>query len=250
MTCAAEQTNGPNLELRNVTKSYGTRKVVDDVSLTLRPGTITGLVGVNGSGKSTLFKVVAGLLPPARGTIELVYDSGNRLSLLPLSPNRRVLTGLHYQGQERRFLSRLSLLDNLKIAKLSTGEQTSTAAIIGSLDELRLTGLLARRSGPLPRPDIVRLLLAKAYILKSRFLFIDEPFDSMQRKDVFHCIAIMIKLRDRGSSVTVSDHNAKAILEFVDDVCIMRHGSIAFLDSAAAARASPNAKRLYFGPNA
>jgi ABC-type lipopolysaccharide export system ATPase subunit len=92
--------------------------------------------------------------------------------------------------------------------------------------------------------------LAKAYILKSRFLFIDEPFDSMQRKDVFHCIAIMIKLRDQGSCVMVSDHNAKAILDFVDDVCIMRQGSIVFLDSAAAARSSANAKKLYFGPNA
>lgn len=92
----------PTLELRNVTKSYGTRKVVDDVSLTLRPGTITGLVGVNGSGKSTLFKVIAGLLSPASGSIELVYDRDNRVSLLRLSPNRRVTMGLHYQGQERR----------------------------------------------------------------------------------------------------------------------------------------------------
>jgi ABC-type lipopolysaccharide export system ATPase subunit len=158
--------------------------------------------------------------------------------------------GLHYQGQERRFLSRLSFLDNLKIAKRSTGERSDTNAIIGGLEELRLTGLLARRSGVLPRPDIVRLLLAKAYILKSRFLFVDEPFDSMQRRDVFHCIAIMLKLRDQGSCVMVSDHNAKAILEFVDDVCIMRHGSIAFLDSAAAARSSDDARKLYFGPNA
>lgn len=240
----------PILELRNVTKSYGTRNVVDDVSLTLRPGTITGLVGVNGSGKSTLFKVIAGLLPPASGTIELVYDNHNRLSLLPLPPDRRVLMGLHYQGQERRFLNRLSFLDNLKIAKLSMGERIDTTTIIGGLEELRLTGLLARRSGVLPRPDIVRLLLAKAYILKSRFLFIDEPFDSMQRKDVFHCIAIMIKLRDRGACVTASDHNARAILDFVDDVCIMRHGSIAFLGNAAAARSSVRAKRLYFGPDA
>jgi lipopolysaccharide export system ATP-binding protein len=240
----------PTLELRHVTKSYGTRNVVDDVSLTLRPGTITGLVGVNGSGKTTLFKLIVGLLTPASGMIELVYDSDNRLPLLPLSPNRRVLMGLHYQGQERRFLSRLSILNNLKIAKRSTLERTDTTAIIGCLAELHLTGLLVKRPGDLPKADIVRLLLAKAYILKSRFLFIDEPFAGIDRKDVLHCIAIMMKLRERGSCVMVSDHKAKTILEFVDDVCIMGDGSIAFLDSAAAARSSDHARRLYFGANA
>ncbi|HEY1867814.1 MAG TPA: ATP-binding cassette domain-containing protein [Candidatus Cybelea sp.] len=240
----------PTLELRNVTKSYGTRNVVDGVALTLRPGTITGLVGVNGSGKTTLFKVIAGLLKPASGTIDLVYDSRNRVSLLPLSADRRVRLGLHYQGQERRLLSRLSSLNNLKIAKRSTGEQPDAAAIIGRLEELRLTNLLARWSGELKRPEIVLLLLAKAYVLESRFLFIDEPFANMDRRGVFHCIAIMIKLREQGACITVSDHHANTILEFVDDICIMRHGSIAFLDTTAAARSSLEAKRLYFGPNA
>lgn len=239
----------PTLELRNVTKAYGTRNVVDDVSLTLRPGTITGLVGVNGSGKTTLFKLIAGLLAPARGTIDLAYDRDTCVSLLPLSPDRRVLLGLHYQGQERRYLSRLSFLDNLKIATRSMGEAVSTPAIIGSLEELRLASLLGRRSGEVPRRDIVRLLLAKAYILKSRFLLIDEPFAGMDRNEVFHYIAIMIKLRDQGCCVTVSDHKAKTILEFADDVCIMRDGSIVFLDSAAAARSSDLAKKVYFGAN-
>ena len=237
----------PALELRNVTKSYGTRNVVNDASLTLRPGTITGLVGVNGSGKSTLFKLIAGLLRPESGTIDLVYDSHDRRSLLPLSPDRRVLMGLHYQGQDRRFLTRFSFLENLKIAQRSMGNRTDTTAIIGCLEELRLTGLLARRSGEVPRKDIVPLLLAKAYMFKSRFLFVDEPFSGIDRRDVLHYIAIMIKMRDRGSSVVVSDHKAKTILEFVDDVCIMREGSIAFLDRAAVARSSTDAKRLYFG---
>jgi ABC-type lipopolysaccharide export system ATPase subunit len=244
------QLRQPTLELRNVTKSYGTRNVVDDVSLTLRPGTITGLVGVNGSGKTTLFKLIAGLLMPASGIIDLVYDRNSRLRLLPLSPNQRVLMGLHYQGQERRILSRFSVLDNFRIAKRSMRRQVDTTAIITRLEELRLAGILGRRSSELPKADIVRLLLAKAYILKSRFLFIDEPFAGLDRKNVLHCIAIMIKLRDQGSCVTVSDHMAKTILEFVDDVCIMREGSIAFLDSATAARSSADAKRLYFGPNA
>lgn len=239
----------PTLELRGVTKSYGTRTVVDNVSLTLRPSTITGLVGINGSGKTTLFKLIAGLLTPASGIIDLVYDSHDRLSLLPLSPDHRVLMGLHYQGQERRFLDRFSTLNNFRIANRSMCQPMDIASIIARLEELRLAGILGRRSGELQKADIVHLLLGKAYILKSRFLFIDEPFAGMDRKSVLHCIAIMIKMRDQGSCVMVSDHKAQAILEFVDDVCIMRNGSIAFFDSAAVARSSADAKRLYFGPN-
>jgi ABC-type lipopolysaccharide export system ATPase subunit len=94
--------------------------------------------------------------------------------------------------------------------------------------------------------DVVQLHLARAYLVDCGFFLADEPFAGLDANDVAHCVAILNELRDRGTGIVVTDHNWKPLLACADTAHVMQDGAIVYSDTAAAARVSSEARRLYF----
>lgn len=237
---------------RGMTKRYGLRAVLRELDLSVEQGSIHALEGTNGSGKSTLFDIGAGFLVADGGSILLERDDGRVIELTGASSSKRVRDGLAYIPQTCRALDRLSTLDNLRIAQGSgkgNGSSSDSAVFLG-LEELQLSSLLGKRPSLMERSDRVFLALAQAYLQKPLFLMIDEPFVGLSGRDLQHCIAILGRLRDLGTGILVTDHNARAILDIADVVSIVKDGQIVFSGAGHEVRVSGEASRLYFRVNA
>ncbi|MDQ2992561.1 MAG: ATP-binding cassette domain-containing protein [Candidatus Eremiobacteraeota bacterium] len=232
------------LQFEDVSKRYGSRAVVDHFTLSVAGGSIAALSGVNGSGKSTLFRIAAGFVRPFEGTISLIAPGAEPTLLLDLSPSQRALSGLSYISQDRLILSRLSTLENLRIA--TAPQRLTSTAIAESLRTLRLTRLIEQRPSTMSPTDVMLLLLARAYLMNPRFLLADEPFARLDRRGVIHGMAILRKLRERGTGILLTDHSPKPLLAIADTVHIMQGGRLVYSDSAATTRTSAEARRLYF----
>lgn len=233
-----------------VVKSYGERTVVDRVSLTLPAGQIVALAGVNGSGKSTLMRIAAGFVEPTAGSVAIVETDECRLPLLDRSPERRVVDGVNYLSQDRRVIQWLSTLETLRLAKAAaTGRRVSSADVFDCLERLRLTSLLDRPPREMAPADVVRLNLARAYFVNARFVLADEPLAGLDSNDVAHCTAIFQALRDAGTGIMLTDHNWRPLLACADTAHVMENGTIVYSGTAAGARVSQKARRLYFRTN-
>lgn len=227
----------------DVGKTYGARTVVDGVTLLVQAGSIAALVGINGSGKSTLFRIAAGFVRASRGSVAIVDPIAGRTALEHEPPSRRTDAGLEYLSQDRLAFSRLSTLDNLRIA----APARTTDAIVADLRELRLTHLIEKRPGTMNAADLVLLLLAKACIVRPRFFLVDEPFAGLDRVGAVHCMAVLRKMRERGTGILLTDHSRAPLVAIADIIHIMQDGRLLYSDTVAAARASDEARRLYFG---
>jgi ABC-type lipopolysaccharide export system ATPase subunit len=242
---AAEQ-----LLFDRVVKTYGDRIVVDGVSLTVPGGHIAALAGVNGSGKTTLLRIAAGFVEQAAGSVAIAAADG---SCTPLArpPWRRAVDGLSYLSQDRRVLHGLSTLETLRLAKVAVAgrRRVPSGEIFDCLAQLRLTTLLDRAPRDMPPGEVVRLHLARAYLVNARFLLADEPFAGLDSSEVAHCVAILNALRDQGCGIVLTDHNWKPLLACANTAHIMQNGAIVYSGTAGEARSSAEARRLYFRSN-
>lgn len=221
------------LRFTDVSKTYGSRTVVDHLTLSVPPSAITALVGVNGSGKSTLFRIAAGFVRPTSGRIDMPHFSA-RVALRYLNQNPRCLYGL-------------STLDNLKTALYP---YLSTEAICDLLATLRLTYLLGEKPAAMPKVSVTLLHLAAAFMAEPAFLIADEPFAGLDRAAAAHVSSVLRAMAERGIGVLVSDHNAALILNLASGIHIMKSGRIVYQGTPAEARASADASKLYFRTHA
>ena len=227
------------LRFDGITKRYGVRTVVDDVSLCVGSAGIVALAGVNGSGKSTLYRIAAGFVRHEAGRVFIERASGT-LDLSALAPTERVRRGLRYVPQDRRVLGDLSTVENLRLAANDCDDVFEVVA------ELRLGGLLQKRPNQMTAAERGLLLLTIVCAARPAFVIVDEPFAGLDRLQRWHCIAILRHLSESGMGVLLTDHDGRALLDVATTVHIIEQGRIVYSDDARATALSPVAKRLYF----
>jgi lipopolysaccharide export system ATP-binding protein len=227
------------LRFDGITKRYGVRTILDDVSLCVGSAGIVALAGVNGSGKSTLYRIAAGFVRPEAGRVFMERASGT-LDLSALTPTDRVGTGLRYVPQDRRALCDLSTVENLRLAANDCDDVFEVVA------ELRLGALFKKRLHQMTPAERGFLLLAIVVAARPAFVIVDEPFAGLDRQQRYHCIAILRYLSERGTGVLLTDHDGRALLDVAATVHIIERGRIVYSDDARSAALSPVAKRLYF----
>jgi lipopolysaccharide export system ATP-binding protein len=249
---AGEADRGERLAFQNVVKTYGKRTVVDGVTLSVEAGSVVALAGVNGSGKTTLFRVAAGFVRPDAGWVEMTGAGGPGVMARSFVASQRAGAGLCYVSQDRLMFRGLSTLDNLRIAKAASSGATHVDAqtIFACLAELRLMRLLDVAPSRMEAAESVLLHLAKAYFCGARFLIVDEPFAGLDRPAIDHCIAIIDRMRDRGTGILLTDHHGKPMLQIADTVHIMKEGALVYSGSVEETRSSARANRLYFNRRA
>ncbi|MDB5847374.1 MAG: export transporter ATP-binding protein, partial [Rhodoferax sp.] len=198
------------LEARHLQKSYGSRKVVKDVSMTVRKGEVVGLLGPNGAGKTTSFYMIVGLVRSDGGSISI---DGQPVEHMPI--HRRSRLGLSYLPQEASIFRKLTVEENvravLELQHDADGHAFKKAEIeerlTALLQDLRVEHLRSSSALSLSGGERRRVEIARALATQPRFILLDEPFAGIDPIAVIEIQRIISFLNSRGICVLFTDHN-------------------------------------------
>ena len=232
------------LEIRNLSKSFGGRKVVDGVDLNIKHSEIVGLLGPNGAGKTTSFHMITGLIKPDGG--EIFFD---QQSMTSLSRHDRCAKGIGYLSQEPSVFRKLSVEDNI-LAILETipvpmRERKKRLELL--LGELNITHLRKNKAYTLSGGERRRLEITRALVTNPLFVLLDEPFSGIDPIAVFECQQIISELKERGIGILLTDHNVRETLAITDRSYIMAEGKVLISGTAEELISSPTAREIYLG---
>jgi lipopolysaccharide export system ATP-binding protein len=232
------------LNLNHLVKTYGGRKVVNDVSLQVRSGEVTGLLGPNGAGKTTTFYMAVGIIQPDSG--EVLID-GNDISHDPMYIRAR--NGLGYLPQESSIFKTLTVKENvlviLELLNMTKAEQNKKADEL--LDELRIRHLSNQKAAVLSGGERRRLEITRVLATNPSFILLDEPFAGVDPIAVIDIQKIIGLLTEKGIGVLISDHNVRETLGVCHDAFIMNNGSVIESGSPEKIASSEVARRIYLG---
>ena len=247
---AAGGRSGSRLEANHLQKSYGSRKVVHDVSLTVNKGEVVGLLGPNGAGKTTSFYMIVGLVRADGGHIAI---DGQSVEHMPI--HRRSSLGLSYLPQEASIFRKLSVQDNvravLELQRTPEGKAFSRPEIeerlTGLLQDLRVDHLRDSSALALSGGERRRVEIARALATQPRFILLDEPFAGIDPIAVIEIQRIIGFLKARGIGVLITDHNVRETLGICDHAFIISDGHVLAQGTPAEIVENPDVRRVYLG---
>jgi len=234
------------LYTKGLRKSYGGRKVVKRVSITVRTGEIVGLLGPNGAGKTTIFYMVVGLVRPDKGRVFL-----DHLEVTEQPIFKRARLGMGYLPQEPSIFRKLTVEENimavLETLELSRSEREERLAEL--LDELNLTTLAKAKAYTLSGGERRRVEITRALVMSPSFILLDEPFAGIDPIAVMDIQKIVSRLKARGIGVLITDHNVRETLEITDRAYIINEGTILESGTPGEISQSEKARQIYLGEN-
>ena len=232
------------VQINNLMKQYGQRRVVKDVSMTLNKGEIIGLLGPNGAGKTTTFYMITGMVRVSAGNIML-----NDIDLTNMSMDKRARLGLGYLAQEPSIFTDLSVEDNLKLVlefshleKSKQSEKLEELLNDFSIDHIRKSIAKHLSGGERRRTEI-----ARALILNPDFILLDEPFAGIDPIAVEDIQQIIMKLKNNDIGILITDHNVRETLSITDRSYLLYDGKVLFSGTSSEISNNPEARRLYLG---
>lgn len=232
------------LQIENLSKKQKKHTLLNDVSLTLPTGQITGLLGPNGAGKTTLFHTIMGLYQSDTGTI--VFCDQN---ITHLPTYKRARLGLSYLSQEPSIFNTLTVEENilcvLENHPLSRLERQQKLENI--LEKTHLTRHREIRAQFLSGGEKKRLEIARILLLDPQLLLLDEPFANIDPITIQEVKGWIKRLSDQGITICISDHNARELSSIVDQSFLMVSGSIIARGTIEQLLHNPTAKKAYFG---
>src|SRR6202167_867817 len=234
------------LETVEIAKSYRGRRVVDDVSLTVRRGEIVGLLGPNGAGKTTSFYMVVGLISPDSGKVLL---DGQDVTSVPMY--KRANLGVSYLPQEASVFRKLSVEDNL-MAILQTRRMTGRERrekMNHLIEDMVLETVRRSKGYVLSGGERRRVEIARSLAIDPGFLLLDEPFSGIDPIQVLELQKIIFDLKRAGIGILVTDHNVRETLAVTDRAYIINNGRIFRSGSPEALGNDPEVRRVYLGEN-
>jgi lipopolysaccharide export system ATP-binding protein len=211
------------VEARGLAKVYRGKRVVDDVSINVAPGEVVGLLGPNGAGKTTSFYMIVGLVKPSAGR---VLFKGKDVTSRPMYSRARM--GIGYLSQEPSIFRKLTVAQNV-MAILET-QKMSRKARKARLEELLtgldLTDLASQPAYTLSGGERRRLEITRALVTNPAILMLDEPFSGVDPLAVADVQKIVLKLRDQGLGILITDHNVRETLSIVDRAYLLFEGRV------------------------
>jgi len=238
------------LEATHLRKSYGSRRVVKDVSLAVNKGEVVGLLGPNGAGKTTSFYMIVGLVRADGGHITL---DGQSIENQPI--HRRSRLGLGYLPQEASIFRKLNVEDNiravLELQQDDDGKPLPKADIERRLDalltELRVEHLRLSPAPALSGGERRRVEIARALATGPRFILLDEPFAGIDPIAVIEIQRIIGFLKARGIGVLITDHNVRETLGICDHAYIINEGTVLAQGTPSEIVDNSDVRRVYLG---
>lgn len=225
-------------------KSYGKRRVVDGVDISVKAGRVTGLLGPNGAGKTTTFYMVVGLAQPDGGQ---VFLGDEEITGLPMY--QRARRGISYLPQEASVFRKLSVADNL-LAILETIEPDSGIRHLRMeqlLEEFNISHIAGSKGYALSGGERRRVEIARALITRPLFILLDEPFAGIDPIAVADIQNLIVSLKNRNIGVLISDHNVRETLGVCDSAYILSGGEVLEHGSPDEIANSKIAREIYLG---
>lgn len=233
-----------SLSAQNLQKTYGRRRVVDDVSLFVKQGEVVGLLGANGAGKTTTFYMMTGLERAERGRI---YLNDRNVTNLPMYLRARL--GLGYLPQEPSIFRKMSAEQNI-LAVLETmkiSREARFARLEELLEEFGIAGVRKNRGDALSGGERRRVEIARCLATEPEFILLDEPFAGIDPIAIDDIREIILYLRAQGIGILITDHNVRETLGITDRAYIMAEGRILRSGAPAELVEDAEVRRLYLG---
>ena len=234
----------PILRLTNVTKRFRGLIAINDVSLDLATGSISSLIGPNGAGKSTLFNLVTGYVPPSAGEI---YFHGRRID--GVSTEKIAALGIARAFQIAKPFPELSVLDNVRIGAMfgkagsrDVADVTKDALTIAGLNDFAERPALSLTVGYLRRLELARAIAARPVLLLA-----DEPCAGLNHTETEEIVDILRKVRDRGVTVLLVEHDMAAVMRVSDRVFVLDAGAKIAEGSPNTVKNDPGVIAAYLG---
>ena len=209
------------LQIRGVSKHFGGLAALTHVSYDINPGEILGLIGPNGAGKTTLFNVINGFYPPTMG--EVLFKGGK---ISHFKPHQICRLGIARTFQIVRPLKRMSTLDNV-IASAFLRAKNKAEAREMALENLHFTGLYEDRnilSKGLPLGKRKKLEITRALATQPEMILLDESFAGLNPSEQNELIEIIRKVREKGITIMVIEHQMKVIMSISDRIVVLNYG--------------------------
>jgi lipopolysaccharide export system ATP-binding protein len=233
-----------SLTALDLQKTYGNRRVVDDVSLSVAPGEVVGLLGANGAGKTTTFYMIVGIERSERGTILL---NGRDVSSLPMYLRARL--GMGYLPQEssvfRKLTAEQNILAVLETMKMSREDRFRRLEEL--LEEFGIVQVRKNRGDSLSGGERRRVEIARCLATDPRYILLDEPFAGIDPLAIDDLREIILYLRGQGIGILITDHNVRETLGITDRAYILSAGRILKAGKPDELIADPEVRRLYLG---
>lgn len=233
------------LAVRHLSKTYRSRQVVKDVSLTVQSGEVIGLLGPNGAGKTTSFYMIIGLIASEGGSIHL---DNQDLTRMPM--DRRARQGLGYLPQEASVFRKLTVEQNIAavlevLPDLSPQQRIQRCD--GLLRELHISHIKNNLGMSLSGGERRRVEIARALASQPRFILLDEPFAGVDPISVGDIQRIVEHLRRLGIGVLITDHNVRETLGICDRAYIVSEGRIIAAGDAEHILGDEHVRNVYLG---
>ncbi len=231
------------IKLIEVSKSFKTKKALENISIAFKGNRINGLLGPNGSGKTTLFNIIAGFMSPDIGKILLDDYIINDKSL-----SLRTRLGISYLPQEASIFRDLSVYDNIfSIAELFHNKNNSIKITENLIKQFSLSNFQKTKGKLLSGGERRRTEIARALASSPKFLLLDEPFagiDPIAIEEVKSTISLLKKLN---IGIIITDHNVKEALSIVEFGYIIYNGKIIKSGSPKDITSDQFVKKIYLG---
>ena len=232
------------LIINKISKSFGNKKVVRDISLNIQRGEIVGLLGPNGAGKTTTFYIIVGLVKADMGTISL-----DKVDISKLPIYLRGQKGISYLPQEPSIFRGMNVEDNLmSIIEIIEKDISKHQIILENLlNEFDINHVRKSKSIVLSGGERRRLEIARTLASNPSFLLLDEPLTGIDPVSIEEIKIIIKRLKKKNIGVLITDHNVRETLKIVDKVYIVNEGSIFFEGLPEDAIKDEKIRKFYLG---
>ncbi len=234
----------PRFVAEHIQKTYGKRRVVDDVTAHVAHGEVVGLLGANGAGKTTTFYMMTGLERTEKGRIVL---NGRDVTKLPMYLRARL--GLGYLPQEpsifRKMTAEQNILAILETKRLDRHARNDRLEEL--LEEFGVSHVRTTRGDSLSGGERRRVEIARCLATDPEYILLDEPFAGIDPIAIDDIREIILYLRGQGIGILITDHNVRETLGITDRAYIMAEGRILRSGVPEELVEDEEVRRLYLG---
>lgn len=232
------------LETHGLVKTYGGRKVVDGLSISVGRSEIVGILGPNGAGKTTSFYMIVGIIPCDAGNI--YFDQAD-MTRLPI--HERCRLGMGYLAQDSSIFRKLTVEENILavLETLDLSARERRRRLNSLLEELNIAHLAKSKAYTLSGGERRRLEITRALVTNPSFLLLDEPFSGIDPIVVAEAQDIIRTLKERGLGILLTDHNVRETLSITDRAYLIAEGRVLISGTADDLINDTKAKEIYLG---